>query len=218
MRCSLHGKAGGAVAHQAARADAGVSRMLLWWAWAGGAAELQRQLITSSSPGFSRGVRSGVRAAAAAALASACGLCRGRTDAAVGAGADGGKEPADKAAAAAAAAPKTLKPEAPVPVLDGLTATLLDEAMLRGEPLLKPYWERRHAMQASCAVFVSENQQLLEVRSLWPQSCRATDIRTTTFFSGHNVRSPPVACPTTGRNRQPAHERGRRVQPPAAQH
>jgi hypothetical protein len=194
MRCSLHGKAGGAVAHQAARADAGVSRMLLWWAWAGGAAELQRQLITSSSPGFSGGVRSGVRAAAAA-LATACGLCRARTDAAVGAGADGGKEPADKAAAAAAAAPKTLQPEAPVPVLDGLTATLLDEAMLRGEPLLKPYWDRRHAMQASCAAYVSENQQLLEVRSLWPQSCRATDIRTITVVSGHQCTLTSVCLP-----------------------
>lgn len=172
MRCSLRGKAGSAVAHQAARADAGVSRTLLWWAWAGGAAELQRQLITDASPGFSYGVRAGLRAAMAAA-ASACGRHRGAKDAASGdaAGGDGSKKPADTKAAAAAA-PSTLKPEVPVPVLDGLTATLLDEAMLRGEPLLKPYWAGRHAMRASCAAYITSNQQLLEVR-LW--SCRAPD-------------------------------------------
>ena len=160
MRYSLHGKAGGAVAHQAARADAGVSRTLLWWAWAGGAAELQRQLITHAAPGFSYGVRSGLRAAALAA-ASACGLCRRvASDGAAGDKAGGDAEK-DKAVTAA---PKTLaKPEAPVPVLDGLTATLLDEAMLRNEPLLKPYWAGRHAMRASCATCVTDNQQLLEV-------------------------------------------------------
>jgi hypothetical protein len=152
------------VAHQAARPDAGVSRTLLWWAWAGGAAELQRQLITDPSPGFSHGVRLGLRVAAAAAV-SACGLGRGHENAA-----DSEKKPEDKAAAAAATKAKTLKPEAPVPVLDGLTATLLDEAALRGEPLLKPYWAGRHAMRASCAAYVTDNQRLLEV-SFW-RGCR----------------------------------------------
>ena len=164
MRCSLHGKAGSAVAHQAARADAGVSRTLLWWAWAGGAAELQRQLITAAAPGFSYRLRSGLLAAAAAA-ASACGLRRGAKDDAAGdaVGGDNEKKPADKAAAAAAIA-KTTITEAVVPVLDGLTATLLDEAMLRNEPLLEPYWSGRHGMRASCAAYVTDNQQLLEVR------------------------------------------------------
>lgn len=156
--CSLKGKAGSAVAYQAARPDAGVSRTFLWWAWKGGAPELQAQLTAPPAAkwtGFSACLK------AAAAAASACGVRRSNAET------DMEK---DNKPAAKAAAPK----RPPVPVLDGLTATLLDEAMLRGEPLLAPYWAGRHSLQGGCGAYVTGNQQLLEVHCMAELCCRSS--------------------------------------------
>lgn len=144
LLCSLRGKAGGAVAHAAAGADAGVSRTLLWWAWSGGASELQRQLIIppAANPKASLGAR------ISAALA---GLQRRRT------ATDANAEPAEEALQQPA--------QAPVPVLDGLMATLLDEAALRGDPALAPYWRSRHGLRGDCATLINGSRPLLEVHA-----------------------------------------------------
>lgn len=45
----LHSKQG-VVVHTASRPDAGVARMLLWWAWAGGLPDLQAKLLPPPPP------------------------------------------------------------------------------------------------------------------------------------------------------------------------
>lgn len=132
------------MAHHAAHSDAGVSRTFLWWAWRGGADELQALLMAPPAAklaGFSARLK-----AAAAAAASACGWRRSVVV-------------DEKDMAAKAAPPK----QPPVPVLDGLTATLLDEAMLQNEPLLAPYWAARHGLRGGCGAYITGNQGLLEV-------------------------------------------------------
>jgi hypothetical protein len=52
-----------------------------------------------------------------------------------------------------------------VPVLDGLMATSLDEAALRGDPTLAPYWRSRHGLRGDCAALIAADRPLLEVRN-----------------------------------------------------
>lgn len=129
------------MAHAAAGADAGVSRTLLWWAWQGGATELQRQLIGPAA------AKAGVRARLMAAMASL--RCRW------GAKAADTKPPKEA----------EQQEQAPVPVLDGLMATTLDEAALRGDPALASYWRSRHGVRGDCAALINANRPLLEVPS-----------------------------------------------------
>jgi hypothetical protein len=132
------------VAHAAARPDAGVSRTLLWWAWSGGASELQRQLIVPPAAKLKGGLR--------ARLAAVAGLRWKRK--AAKPDADATKEALQQPA------------QAPVPVLDGLMATLLDEAALRGDPALAPYWRSRHGLRGDCAALINSSRPLLEVGAL----------------------------------------------------
>lgn len=140
MPCSLQHSRGSAVAHHAGRADAGVARTFLWWAWSGGVPELQAKLMPAAAP-----VPIMTRAKALAARLWRC----GRAEAAAG---DAAEEK-----------PVAVAKPAVVPCLDGLTATMLDEAMLRGEPMLAPYWAARHSLRGACSAFVTSRTAQLEV-------------------------------------------------------
>lgn len=72
----------------------------------------------------------------------------------------GGKQGEDVAAGSdATAAPPVLR----VPMLDGLTATMLDEMILRGEPQLRKYWSVRHAASPDCSRHILDNRKEIEV-------------------------------------------------------
>lgn len=64
----------------------------------------------------------------------------------------------------------TQKPAAmDLPMLDGLTATMLDEEILRGEPQLKHYWSSRLAAKNSCSQHITEHRAAVEVPYTSPE-------------------------------------------------
>lgn len=68
---------------------------------------------------------------------------------------------------AASVPPLTEKPkELGIPMLDGLTATMLDERILRGEPQLQSYWSERLSADPKCSLHITEHRKLVEVGAL----------------------------------------------------
>lgn len=66
--------------------------------------------------------------------------------------------------ATASALPLTKKPkELGIPMLDGLTATMMDERILRGEPQLQSYWSERLSADTKCSRHITDHRKLVEV-------------------------------------------------------
>jgi hypothetical protein len=147
---------GRVVAHTAQLPDAGLSRAWLWWAWNQGSEGMNKLLAPPPPP---RSARAAERAGGAAGKLK---QLLGRRLHALSARLrrrKGGAE-ADEEDRQREKQPRL------APVFDGLLTTVVEEAVLRGEPLLAGYWRAYDALDgAGCRAAVEgPDVQLIQVR------------------------------------------------------
>jgi len=159
---------GRCVAHVARLPDTGLNRVFLWWVWNQGSDGMRVLLAppppppTEAAAGEEVGagaVRSALRRAGAAVRGA---LACGRRKQAGGEGVSAGDEKADGGRTV------TKERHQLSPVLDGLLTTLLEEHMLRSEPLLSSYWSAYESLDgAGCRAVRERDVGLVQVSGGW---------------------------------------------------
>jgi hypothetical protein len=142
---------GRSVAHTVGARDTGLNRAFLWWCWNQGSDGLAKVLAPPppAAPAPAKDAAAAKDASDAPPAARGCGALAAAARRAPG--------------LARLLAPRAPRPPPLPPVLDGLFTTMVEEMMLRREPLLGSYWHAFSSLDAAgCASVRERNVPLVQ--------------------------------------------------------